>query len=99
MGAYVKPFVKDALKIKTEGRRGTIVCNPPYGERMFTKEQAEKLYRAMGRHFETLDLWQIYILSSLENLPQLYGRRPDKIRRLYNGMLKCGYFQYYSRRG
>lgn len=98
MGICVKAFVKDALKIKTEGRRGTIVCNPPYGERIFTKEQAEKLYRAVGRHFETLDLWQIYILSSLEELPVLYGRSPDKIRRMYNGMIKCGYFQYYKSR-
>jgi putative N6-adenine-specific DNA methylase len=98
MGMYVKPFVRDALKIKTEGRRGTIVCNPPYGERVSTREQTEKLYRALGRHFETLDLWQIYILSSLEEFPSLYGRRPDKIRRLYNGMIKCSYFQYYKPR-
>ena len=95
---YVKPFARDALTIETKGRRGTVVCNPPYGERMFTKKQTEKLYRDMGRHFETLDLWQIYILSSLEDLPRLYGRRPDKIRRLYNGMIKCGYFQFFKSR-
>jgi len=98
MQDYVKPFVKDALTIKTEGRRGTIVCNPPYGERVFTLEQTEKLYRDMGKHFATLGLWQIYIISSLDNLPTLYGRRPDKIRRLYNGMLKCNYFQYFKPR-
>ena len=98
MGKYVKTFIKDALKIKTEGRRGTIVCNPPYGERMFTKEQTEKLYRETGKHFETLDLWQIYILSSHEEFSSLYGRKPDKIRRLYNGMIKCNYFQYYKPR-
>ena len=98
MGMFVKPFARDALTIETEGRRGTIVCNPPYGERMFTKKQTEQLYRDMGKHFETLDLWQIYILSSLEELPRLYGRRPDKIRILYNGMIKCGYFQFFKSR-
>ena len=98
MGKYVKPFVRDALTIETQGRRGTIVCNPPYGERMFTAKQTEKLYRDMGKHFETLDLWQIYILSSLEELPQLYGRKPDKIRPMYNGMIKCTYFQFFKSR-
>ena len=96
MEKFVKTFVCDALKITTEGRRGTIVCNPPYGERMFTKAQAEKLYRDMGKHFAALDSWQIYILSSHENFDAFYGRRPDKIRRLYNGMIKCGYYQYYK---
>lgn len=98
METHIKSFIKDARTIKTEGRRGTIVCNPPYGERMFTKEQAENLYREIGRHFATLDSWQIYIISALEELPSLYGRRPDKIRRLYNGMIKCSYFQYYKPR-
>jgi putative N6-adenine-specific DNA methylase len=98
MGKHVKTFSQDALTIKTEGRRGTIVTNLPYGERRSTKKQSEKLYREMGRHFETLDLWQIYILSSHENFPLSYGRRPDKIRKLYNGMIKCGYFQYYKPR-
>jgi putative N6-adenine-specific DNA methylase len=98
MGKYVKTFAQDALSIETGGRRGTIVTNPPYGERISTRKQSEKLYRDMGRHFATLDLWQIYILSSHETFPALYGRRPDKIRKLYNGMIKCGYFQYFKPR-
>ena len=95
---YVKAFVRDALEITTGGRRGTIVCNPPYGERLFTSEQAEELYRKMGRHFEQLDNWQIYILSSNEQFERLYGRKADKVRKLYNGMIKCGYYQFFKKR-
>ncbi len=93
----VKVFRKDALEIKTEGRRGTIVCNPPYGERMMTPEQAAELYRRMGEHFRTLDNWQIYIISSSEDFPRLYGARPDKTKKLYNGMIPCRYYQYFRR--
>ena len=96
METHVRAFEKDALTIETAGRRGTIVCNPPYGERMFTKKQAEELYKNMGEHFKSLDSWQIYILSSHEDFAALYGRRPDKIRTLYNGMIKCGYFQFFK---
>lgn len=93
----VRVFRRDALEIKTEGRRGTIVCNPPYGERMMTVAEAEDLYRRMGEHFRTLDNWQIYVISSSENFPRLYGRRPDKTKKLYNGMIPCWYYQYFRR--
>jgi putative N6-adenine-specific DNA methylase len=92
----VKPFVMDALKIETGGRRGTIVCNPPYGERLWTEERARELYRDMGKHFSTLGRWQIYILTSCEEFESYYGRRADKVRPVWNGMLKCGYYQYFK---
>ncbi len=93
---HVKVFKKNALEIQTEGRRGTIVCNPPYGERLMTPEQVEKLYRDMGAHFSTLDRWQIYVITSCEQFERLYGRRADKVRNLYNGMIKCGYYQFFK---
>ncbi len=93
----VKVFQKNALSITTEGRRGTVVCNPPYGERMFTMEQTEGLYRKMGKHFATLDNWQIYVLTSHEGFEKLYGRRADKVRKLYNGMIKCSYYQFFKK--
>ncbi len=96
MSKHIKVFVEDALKIKTEGRRGTIVCNPPYGERLATVKEAEELYRAMGRHFATLDSWQIYVLTSDDYFEKLYGRRADNVRRLYNGMIKCNYYQFFK---
>lgn len=94
---WVKAFERDALEIKTVGRRGTIVCNPPYGERLFTMDQTEALYRAMGAHFKTLDSWQIYVLTSHESFERLYGRRADKVRKLYNGMIKCNYYQFFKK--
>ena len=93
---YIKCFQKDALTIGTGGRRGTIVCNPPYGERLMTPAECEALYRKMGKHFQTLDSWQIYVLTANENFERLYGRRADKVRKLYNGMLRCGYYQFFK---
>lgn len=96
MQKYVKTFQHDALTIRSDGRRGTIVCNPPYGERMMTPEEAAALYRNMGRHFASLAPWQIYIISSDEAFEEHYGRRADKVRKLYNGMIRCGYYQYFK---
>jgi len=94
----IKAFRKNALEIGTGGRRGTIVCNPPYGERIYAGEQVEKLYRDMGKAFAKLDNWQIYIITSHEGFERLYGRRADKVRKLYNGMIKCGYYQYFKKK-
>lgn len=98
VGANVKAFERNALEIKTGGRRGTVVCNPPYGERLFSMEQTEELYRNMGRAFSHLDNWQIYVLTSHEGFERLYGRRADKVRKLYNGMIKCNFYQFFKKR-
>jgi putative N6-adenine-specific DNA methylase len=97
MKDHIKLFERNALEITTEGRRGTIVCNPPYGERLGTLEEAEKLYRDMGKHFKTLDNWQIYVITSHERFEKLYGRRADKVRKLYNGMIPCYYYQFFRK--
>jgi len=89
-------FVMDALDIDTLGRRGTIVTNPPYGDRLLTLEEAEDLYRAMGQAFASLEKWQIYVITQSEVFPKLYGRRADKIRKLYNGMIPCYYYQFFK---
>ena len=93
----IKFFTADARRIKKpEGRRGTIVCNPPYGERMMTEREVEKLYRDMGKCFDELAPWQVYILSSYFDFEKHYGRRADKVRKLYNGMLPCNLYQYFK---
>ena len=92
----IKIFEQDATKIKKPDRRGTVVCNPPYGERLMTVREVELLYRDMGKTFSELSPWQIYILTSAENFERLYGRRADKVRKLYNGMIPCGLYQYFK---
>ena len=92
----IKFFVADARKIQKLDRRGTVVCNPPYGERLLTPKETEQLYRDMGRAFDKLSPWQIYVLTSAENFQALYGRRADKVRKLYNGMIPCSLYQYFK---
>lgn len=89
---------EDALTIRTDGKRGTVVCNPPYGERLGSLSEAETLYRKMGTHFATLDAWQIYVLTSHDTFDRLYGRRADKVRKLYNGMIPCYFYQFFKKR-
>ena len=92
----IKFFEMDATKIKKLDRRATIVCNPPYGERLMEQKEAEQLYRDMGRAFSKLDPWQIYVITSSEKFERLYGRHADKVRKLYNGMIPCSFYQYFK---
>ena len=92
----IRFFPKNALGIETHGRKGTIVCNPPYGERLDSKEDVFRLYSAMGAHWKKLDRWQIYVITSDENFQNHYGRRADQVRKLYNGMMKCFFYQFFK---
>ena len=92
----IRAFASDARKISAPGRRGTIVTNPPYGERMMTLPEVESLTRELGRHFRDLAPWQVYIISSLPNFESFYGKRADKTRKLYNGMIPCVLYQYFK---
>lgn len=94
---HMNIFCADVRKIqKIEGRRGTVVCNPPYGERLMTPAEAEQLYRDMGRAFSALSPWQIYVITSHPQFERCYGARADKIRKLYNGMIPCNLYQYFK---
>ena len=92
----VKPFVMDVRKIAAPGRRATVVANPPYGERLGTPMAVERLYREMGTHLRALSPWQIYIITSHPAFERLYGKRADKVRKLYNGMIPCYLYQYFK---
>lgn len=91
----IKLFNVDARRIKKPDRRGSIVTNPPYGERMLEISEAEQIYREIGKNFADFGAWQIYILSASDNFERLYGRRADKVRKLYNGMIPCNLYQFF----
>lgn len=86
----------NALDLTCEFSGGTIMCNPPYGERIGEKKECEELYRGLSKVFCGLDNWSMYLLTSNENFESLFGKKADKKRKLYNGMIKCDLYQYFS---
>ena len=75
---------------------GFIITNPPYGERLESIREARNLYRKLGENFSKLSPWQIYIITTEEEFERLYGKKADKVRKLYNGMLKCNLYLYFK---
>ena len=87
--------VADAARFRRVEPYGRIVTNPPYGERLLEKKEAEGLYRAFGGAAGALPPgWRVSVLSSHTEFERTFGRPADKKRKLYNGMLKCELFQY-----
>ena len=78
-------------------RRGFIISNPPYGERLGELEEVEKLYGDMGRVFSGLEGWSYFIITAHDKFEKYFGKKSDKNRKLYNGRLKCYYYQYFNR--
>ena len=92
--------VYDALAFHREEPYGKLVTNPPYGERIMEKKEAEALYQGFGRVFRSLpEGWTLSLLSSHTEFERTFGRTADRKRKLYNGMLKCDLFLYGKRGG
>ncbi len=73
---------------------GFIITNPPYGERLEEKEALPALYREIGESFRNLDKWSMYLITSYDRTENDVGRKADKNRKIYNGMLKTYYYQF-----
>ena len=87
--------VADATVFDRKTDSGILVTNPPYGERIMEKREAEDLYRAFGRQYLRSENWKLYLLSSHTEFERTFGKPADKKRKLYNGMIKCDLFMYY----
>lgn len=86
--------VADATQFDRTTDRGVIVTNPPYGERLMEKAEAERLYVQFGKAFHQLENWQLYLLSSHTEFERAFGKPATKKRKLYNGTIKCDLFMY-----
>ena len=84
----------DATKMSLPADSGILVCNPPYGQRMLEQQSAQRLYTAMGRHWKFANDWKKFIITSEPEFEHYFGRRADKKRKLYNGMIKCDYYMF-----
>ncbi|MCM1046383.1 MAG: class I SAM-dependent RNA methyltransferase [Candidatus Gastranaerophilales bacterium] len=73
---------------------GFIITNPPYGERLQGGEELSALYRIIGERYRGLDAWSLYLITAYEQAEAALGRKADKNRKLYNGMMKTYYLQY-----
>ena len=84
----------DATKLSLPCDEGILICNPPYGQRMMEQQSAQRLYAALGRHLKFADGWKKYVITSEPEFEHYFGKRADKKRKLYNGMIRCDYYMY-----
>lgn len=85
---------RDVRDLNHPKKYGFIITNPPYGERIEEKENLPALYGAFGESFKRLDTWSAYMITSYEEAERYFGRKADKNRKIYNGMLKTYFYQF-----
>lgn len=73
---------------------GFVITNPPYGERIEEKANLPKLYREIGESYAMLDSWSMYMITAYEEAEKYIGRKADKNRKIYNGMMKTYFYQF-----
>lgn len=88
-------FQQRAVKeLRHPKKYGFIITNPPYGERLEDKQALPQLYREFGESFRSLDSWSAYMITSYEEAERYFGRKADKNRKIYNGMIKTYFYQF-----
>jgi len=90
---HIRFEVADAADFARNGP-GVILSNPPYGERVMERADAERVYRRFGAAVRKTEGWKLYLLSSHTEFERTFGQKADKKRKLYNGMIKCDLFMY-----
>ncbi|MBO4988151.1 MAG: class I SAM-dependent RNA methyltransferase [Lachnospiraceae bacterium] len=85
---------RDVAELSHAKKYGFLITNPPYGERISDKESVGALYKTIGERYRALDSWSMYLITSYENAERDIGKKADKNRKIYNGMMKTYYYQF-----
>ncbi len=98
VGEYVSAEVRDIKDFSYPEGTTCVICNPPYGERLLEEEQARELYKIMGKRMLPQGDRRLYVITPEEHFEELFGRKADKNRKLYNGMLMCRLFTFLNQK-
>lgn len=85
---------RDVAALSHSKKYGFIITNPPYGERLEEKETVGDIYKILGDRYKSLDSWSMFVITAFEEAEKYIGRKADKNRKIYNGMMKTYYYQY-----
>ncbi len=85
---------REVARLSHPKKYGFVITNPPYGERLEEKEALPELYTQIGDVYKKLDSWSLYMITSYENAEKYIGRKADKNRKIYNGMIKTYFYQF-----
>lgn len=97
IGEYIRFYRQNVGEFSQPSSPATIISNPPYAVRLGDQKEVQQLYRNMGKAFVRLEDTMVFILSAYDQFEQFYGKRADKRRKLYNGNLKCTFYQYFKK--
>ncbi len=98
-GVNIRWIVRPLSGFETSSEGGIIVCNPPYGERLMEKREAESLYREMRKVFDPFTHWDKNIITSHRDFERIYGKKADRRRKLTNGGMVCTLYRYFAEEG
>ena len=98
MQQYIHFQARDVAELSNPKPYGFIITNPPYGERLEEKSALPELYRIIGDRYRNLKDWSMFLITSYEDAEKSIGRRADKNRKVYNGMIKSYFYQYMGKK-
>ncbi|MDO9536491.1 MAG: class I SAM-dependent RNA methyltransferase [Bacillota bacterium] len=94
----IKFSVKPFSQVKIKEKYGVVITNPPYGERLGSQEEIAELYQTMGKTFKEEPTWSVYVITPYEKFENVYRKKANRKRKLYNGNIKVDFYQYYGER-